>query len=50
MDTNKLMNHLEEKLDDLVTEAVDHGLTMDQVISAFETKLMGLREESEDTA
>lgn len=35
----------EEKLDDLVTELFDAGLSFDEIISAFELKLMALREE-----
>ena len=41
------MDNFEEKLDDLVTAAFDAGLSFDQVISAFELKLMALYEEQE---
>lgn len=37
----------EEKLDDVVTECIDAGMSYDEIISAFELKLMALREESE---
>lgn len=41
------MQQLEEKLDDLVTQAFDDGVSYDNIISAFELKLMALREEQE---
>lgn len=41
----KTMNKLEEKLDDLVTEAIDGGLSMDDIISAFQLKVDALDEE-----
>jgi hypothetical protein len=42
------MNKLEEKLDDLVTEARDAGMPWDEIISAFELKVMALNEEAGD--
>ncbi len=40
---------LEQKLDDLVTAAVDSGMILNEVISAFELKLEELREEASET-
>lgn len=42
MDASKF----EEELDDLVTKGFDGGLDFDAIISAFEIKLMALREEA----
>jgi hypothetical protein len=38
----------EEKLDDLVSEAVKAGVAVDDIIRAFELKTMALNEEAED--
>lgn len=40
--------NFEEKLDTLITEALEEGDTSDSIISALELKLMAMKEEEYD--
>lgn len=42
------MENFEERLDDLINEALEAGSSIDDIISAFELKLMALKEEVAD--